>query len=357
MAENTLEEEILENSDNTEGFSPEDYLETPSLGTIEAEYAEAPAKTNSYHNNTPILNQGNVGACSVFGITKAENEEDFYDTRRILDAMKIRDDWVAEWRIPNWWKTWWSMAWALRLMKDLGYITWWFFCSDKDAIGNALANKRLCYTWTNRCNWRETKKTWIFTPSTVGTGHLFAIVWIDWDNEWLIAANSWGEDWGQHEGLFFIPFKYMNYLYSTVAIIDKADKVSDEIAQDMKDAQHMKELGIWNGQNPDENLEKLHAVYMVMRAFWEEWISDEDAVKAASEEWIATNLKAKLTRRHFLYMVFRAAYGITKYEYLIPEIFVWMKIIHNDQHLDEPITRYHASLIIARMLRNLWQID
>ena len=72
MVENTLEEEILENSDNTEGFSPEDYLETPSLGTIEAEYAEAPAKTNSYHNNTPILNQGNVGACSVFGITKAD---------------------------------------------------------------------------------------------------------------------------------------------------------------------------------------------------------------------------------------------------------------------------------------------
>ena len=52
-------------------------------------------------------------------------------------------------------------------------------------------------------------------------------------------------------------------------------------------------------------------------------------------------------------MLWRAAYGVTKYENLIPEILVGMQVIRSDKHLDEPITRYHASLIIARMLRNL----
>lgn len=61
--------------------------------------AELPEKI--VYNNTPILDQGNVGACSVFGITKAENEADWFDSKTILDAMKIWNDAVAEGIIPD----------------------------------------------------------------------------------------------------------------------------------------------------------------------------------------------------------------------------------------------------------------
>lgn len=351
----TVEEPIW---DNTEWFTEMDYVETPSLWTINAEYAEGYDCTNVEHKNTPILNQGNVGACSVFWITKAENEADYYDTKRVLDAMKIRNEGIKEWVIPDWWNHWWSMGWALNLMKNKWYISWWFFCNDIKSIWEALRKNNLCYTGTNQCSWPKTKQTWEFTPAWVGTGHLFAIVWINYDNEYLIAANSWWEWWGKLNGYFKIPFKHMKYLYSIVAIVDKKDKIiTDEIAEDMKDANYMKELWIWNWQYPDDNLEKIHAVYMVMRAFWEDWYDNDWLLDEAIKYWIVTNVKAKLTRRHFLYMVWRAAYWATKYEYLIPGIFKKMWVIKNEEHLDAPITRYHAALIIARMLRNLWQID
>lgn len=53
------------------------------------------------YNNTPILDQGNVGACSVFGITKAENEADWFDSKTQLDAMKIRKEAIANGIIPD----------------------------------------------------------------------------------------------------------------------------------------------------------------------------------------------------------------------------------------------------------------
>ena len=351
----TIEQPIW---DNTEGFTQYDYMESPSFWTITAEYNEGAEHKNSYYKNTPILNQGNVWACSVFWITKAENEADYFDTKRVLDAMAIWDEGVAEWVIPDGWKKWWSMWWALWLMKNKGYIAGWFFCNSIEDISSALAAWQLCYTGTNKCNWTETKKTWYFTPNTVWTGHLFAIVGIDFQDRCLIAANSWWEGWWKEKWHFRIKFQDMKYLYSIVAIVDKVDKViTPEISQDMKDADTMKDIWIWNWFYPDNNLEKIHAVLMVMRAFWDENISDDEAIRIASEEGIATNLRVPLTRKHFLYMIWRAAYWTTKYEYLIPDIFEKMWIIKSVEHLNEPITRYHAVLIIARMLRNLWQID
>ena len=368
MTENNLEETlsnedvILATTDNTEGFTPQDYLEIPSWGTVSEEYpderGEAMKKSNVFHNNTPILNQGNVWACAVFGITKAENEADFYDEKKVLDAMKIRDEWVAEWVIPNGGKSWWNMNGALNLMKKKWYISWWYFCNWVDSIRDALERKHLCYTGTRKCNWSAVKKTWKFTlANNTKTGHLFAIIGIDFDKECLIAANSWGEDWGKMDWLFEIPFENMVDLYTIVAIIDNPKSQADvDILNDMEDAKLMKDLWIRNGTNPDWNLWKLHAVYMVMRAFILRDITDEEALNFAEKNWYVHNMSIPLTRRHFLIMVFRVAYWETLIEDVIPEIMKLFWIIKTTEHLDEPITRYHASLIIARMLRNLKKI-
>lgn len=358
----TDEDIILNTTDNTEGFTPKDYLETPSWGTVSEEYpderGEAMEKGNVFHNNTPILNQWNVWACAVFGITKAENEADFYDEKKVLDAMKIRDEWVAEWVIPNGWKSWWSMNWALNLMKKKWYISWWYFCNGVDSIRDALERKHICYTWTRKCDWSAVKKSWKFTlANNTKTWHLFAIVWIDFDKECLIAANSRGEQWGKMHWLFEIPFDNMEDLYTIVAIIDNPKSQADvNILNDMGDAALMKEIWVRNGTNPDWELRKLHAVYMIMRAFVSLNMSDEEALSLAEQNWYVHNMSIPLTRRHFLIMVFRVAYGETLVEEAIPEIMRMLGIIKTTEHLNEPITRYHASLIIARMLRNLKKI-
>ena len=355
-----MEEKLI--WDNIEWFTPTDYLETPSWGTVSEEYpderGEVMKKSNVFHNNTPILNQWNVWACSVFWITKAENEADFYDEGKVLDAMKIWDEAVKDGIIPNQWKNWWSMSWALNLMKNKWYISWFYFIKTIEDIRSALEKKHLCYTGTRNCNWTQTKKTWVFTYKEMpSTGHLFAVIGIDFDENCLWAANSWGEDWGKHEWLFKIPFTEMEHLYSIVAVIDRPKDIIDEgIAKDLEDSKLMKEMWVWNGENPDSELIKLHSVYMVMRAFVQADIPNDEAVELAKSAWIVGNISMQLTRRHFLLMVFRAWYAKTYYEDNIPEIMKLLGIVKTLDHLDEPITRYHASLIIARTLRSLWKI-
>lgn len=96
-----MEEEKLIISNDVEGFTEEDYLYTPSYATVMEEYSDGMRAESILHNNTPILDQGSVGACSVFGITKSVNEGDWYDSKTQLDAMKIWDDAVKAGRIPN----------------------------------------------------------------------------------------------------------------------------------------------------------------------------------------------------------------------------------------------------------------
>ena len=76
---------------NTEGFTADDYLQTPSFSTAIGEYEEGGAALPEeiVYENTPILNQDPTGTCSVFGITKAVNEADFFDSKTILDAMQL----------------------------------------------------------------------------------------------------------------------------------------------------------------------------------------------------------------------------------------------------------------------------
>ena len=69
------------------------------------------------------------------------------------------------------------------------------------------------------------------------------------------------------------------WLYSIVAIIDKKN-ASPEVAIDSKDSEKMVQMNIWNGKLPNEALLKLHAVLMVMRAFYDEFDNDKAIQKA-----------------------------------------------------------------------------
>ena len=342
---------------NTEGFTAEDYLMTPSFSTVMEEYEGGAAIPEQIiHANTPILDQGRVGACSVFGITKAVNEWDFYDSKTILDAMKIWNDAVAKGIVPAGWREGWSMWGALKLMKDLGYIQGWYFCKTAEDVQRALYNKNICYTGTNQCDWYKTKLSHKLTPAPVNPAswHLFALNGIDMEKKEFNHANSWGERWADR-GNFQTPFELMKYLYTIVAVVDKKTADVDKIISDETDSKKTVELRVWSGQNPDGNLEKLHAVFMVMRAFFEEFDNDS-ALALALKKGIVNNPTGELTRRDFLKMVFRAGYGNTIYEETIPEILKSLNVVKTLDNLDKPIKRYHASLVIARMLRNLGKI-
>ena len=56
-------------------------------------------------------------------------------------------------------------------------------------------------------------------------------------------------------------------------------------------------------------------------------------------------------------MIFVALYGRTSQEELIPDIAIDQGIIKSKIGLDEPVKRYHASLMIARALRFSGKIE
>ena len=116
------------------------------------------------------------------------------------------------------------------------------------------------------------------------SGHLYCINGIFFNKGVLKNANSWGERWAD-KGHFYTKFSDIDKMYTIVAIIDKKSNRSSELEEDTKDSQKTVEKGIWNGQSPDENLEKLHAVFMVMRAFKKNF-DNNSALEQAMREGI-----------------------------------------------------------------------
>lgn len=352
MDEKELTTQVISN--DTEWFTPEDYLHIPWYATVMEEYtgeAELPEKI--VYNNTPILDQGSEWACSVFGITKAENEADWFDSKTQLDAMKIRKEAIANGIIPDGGRNGWSMSGALKLMKDLWYIQGYYFCSTPAEVRLALSKKHMCYTWARYIRRHQTGVSKTLTPDKdANAGHLFALTGID--GEKYHHPNSWTENWGD-KGFFYTPFDLQKWLYSIVAIIDKKN-ASPEVVLDSQDSEKMQQLDIWNGKLPNENLIKLHAIYMVMRAFKDQFDNDK-AIEEALELGIVSSVNGPLTKRWFLKMIFVAMNGKTSREDLIPDIAIEQGIIKSKIWLDEPVKRYHASLMIARAMRFLGKIE
>ena len=352
MDEKELTTQVISN--DTEWFTPEDYLHIPWYATVMEEYtgeAELPEKI--VYNNTPILDQWSEWACSVFGITKAENEADWFDSKTQLDAMKIWKEAIKNWIIPDGGKNGWSMSGALKLMKDLWYIQGYYFCSTPAEVRLALSKKHMCYTGARYIRWHQTGVSKTLTPDKdANAGHLFALTGID--GEKYHHPNSWTENWGD-KGFFYTPFDLQKWLYSIVAIIDKKN-ASPEVVLDSQDSEKMQQLDIWNGKLPNENLIKLHAIYMVMRAFKDQF-NNEKAIEEALQLGIVNSVNWPLTKRWFLKMIFVAMNWKTSREDLIPDIAIEQGIIKSKVGLDEPVKRYHASLMIARALRFLGKIE
>ena len=352
MEEKNLTNEVISN--DVEWFTQEDYLYTPSYSTVMEEYTgEENLPEKIVYNNTPILDQGSEWACSVFGITKAENEADWFDSKTQLDAMKIWKEAIKNWIIPEGWRNGRSMGGALKLFKDLGYIQWYYFCNTPREVRLALSKKHICYTGARYIRWHQTGISKTLTPDKdVNAWHLFALTGID--EEKYYHPNSWTAGWGD-KGFFYTPFDYQKWLYSIVAIIDKKN-ATPEVVQDSEDSELMVKKDIWNGKLPNETLVKMHAILMVMRAFHNE-LDNDKAIQKALELGVVSSVNWPLTKRWFLKMIFVALYGRTSQEELIPDIAVDQWIIKSKVWLDEPVKRYHASLMIARALRFSGKIE
>lgn len=331
------------------GFPPEFYEELVESSNFYEGGTPIYSEEKVVYNNTAILDQQREGACTVFGISKASNEENYFDQGSTVDAMNKWREYIDKGLVPENGVNWWSMWWAMNAFKNDGIIAGWYSCPDPESVLRALKLKRCVYTGTNRCNWSATSSSGVFTPSdNVVVGHVFAIIGIDMKKREYIAANSWGTDWGKENGLFRIPFDKEGYLYSRIAIIDKIDNADAE-SEDIIAANTMKDMGIWNGKMPNNILAKMHGVLMVMRAVKKEF-NDTKALADAQTLGIAKQIDmSDCTREVFCTMLIRAVDpNLVQYGEATSKLY-GMGIL-KDNTPNKKITRFHAAVITSRFL-------
>ena len=139
-------------------------------------------------------------------------------------------------------------------------------------------------------------------------------------------------------------------------VVTSSACIKPEVVQDSEDSELMVKKDIWNWKLPNETLVKMHAVLMVMRAFHNE-LDNDKAIQKALELGVVSSVNGPLTKRWFLKMIFVAINWRTSNEELIPDIAIEQGIIKSKLWLDEPVKRYHASLMIARALRFSGKIE
>lgn len=163
---------------------------------------------------------------------------------------------------PN---TWSSLQQHLDFMrKQEKSIEWSVLCQTEEQMKMAVDRWYFILSWSKRCDWTKTGKTWIFSLVDDGPDHGIAIVGYDW--KWFIAKNSfWG--WRWNKWYFYIPFGYKKYLFSCNAIIDADSTGKLQAYKFEKEYQESIKLGITDGTNPDKPATRKECSVMIYRMY------------------------------------------------------------------------------------------
>ena len=158
--------------------------------------------------------------------------------------------------------------------KTLKYISWYSLLKELNEFKDSIVNNRPVVVWTNKGNWKKTKKYPFILWKWQCYWHAFVVIWFDDDYEWwcLICKNSYWKKWWNNWKFYirYSDFKEILY-YSKYSLIDELDpillykqKIMEEINIPM--AKVGFELWIWNWEDATESITREECVTVVLRA-------------------------------------------------------------------------------------------
>lgn len=208
--------------------------------------------------------------CTRYWTTHGINENNAYE------GSWIMVDPVEEWRIAleQYWadiRTWDSLRSALQQAKDRWFISWYARLTDRIYQGKyALSIGQTIYTWTVKCDWKETLETGIFHWKESSYWHAFIIIW--YNKDWFIARNSywWMFEYDWIKWWFLIPWDMVEYLFTMYALIDMTDidaVKAEKIRKDNESKERMKDMWIWNGLDWDQPVTRAQVAIMLDRLY------------------------------------------------------------------------------------------
>lgn len=179
------------------------------------------------HRLGPVLDQGNVGACTGFGTTAVLGGRNPSLAKKAL-AMAIyelatsRDPYPGDWPTAD---TGSSVNAALRAARDLYRVASWEWATTKEAVRSALVNGPIVIgaPWYSSMD-HPTSDGLVVVDSSAPPrgGHCFAGYGYDGFGVW--CRNSWGKAWGRG-GDFVIPWP------SFVELLRKGAEVASPVVR------------------------------------------------------------------------------------------------------------------------------
>lgn len=231
-------------------------------------------------DKTAPLNQGSIGACTVFWTSGALFETERGDAENNGAAYNQPFD-------P--WKVWdraklrgasdtkgWTLQGAVSLVRDMRYTVGyakvvWPQNTDPMPIKKALANGYAVVTGSQYGDWSKIVATGIYSEKTTQSGHVYQL---NGYSDTYVFPN--GEKWGFHSpnswggtGAFWIPYSMIHRLYSCYIQLGPSDAEAlrdhrNALAKKYADLAQSK--GIWNWQS-GENLATAEEIrIMLLRA-------------------------------------------------------------------------------------------
>lgn len=233
-------------------------------------------------DKAPLLNQGQIGACTIFGSTNAFNEKYAYSLPENVIYEHPYDPW----------KAWdeckkrgasdtrgWIFQSALQVLKDLNYIGAYVHLNTRQHA-NLTKMKEAMFvrksgvaTGLNSVNWTKTLQNREYTRGNYdGQGaHIFDIV--GWDDKKILpsgkvgafyVANSWIPD-----GHFWIPYADIEDLYSQYEFLLTSEQEKFVEARKKRANKYLQlafDKKIWNEERPKDLATATEIRIMINRA-------------------------------------------------------------------------------------------
>lgn len=172
-----------------------------------------------------LLDQGKTNLCVAYASASGINESLYFLGSKPNKDPNVVADYIRKNLDPDIDKEGtWVIHWP-KALNALGWIEGYTQTNTLEAIKKALYYGLSVQSWTNKLNWGKTHKNAVAVRGA-GGGHAISLVGFD-DNltrtdgygntytGFLIAENTWGDDYGDN-GRYYIPYEFaMDILYNT----------------------------------------------------------------------------------------------------------------------------------------------
>lgn len=237
--------------------------------------ASALLQRTSVQNQT--LDEDMWYACTIFGLTHCANEGNALEKSKAgVPDFLIPED-IAATIVPGAKEAGWfdpkkggALQDALKYFRDnMKLISGWGRALTFDDALAGLARGNTIYTGSNKADWAKTAKENVFVPADSSYGHAFMFDGYETDEAgtFLWLRNSAGPTWGISGRAKLYRASWAS-LFTAYEVFDKsnADIISN-YKKKMNEAvvQALKEIGITNGERPNDNVTRNESWLMLGR--------------------------------------------------------------------------------------------